>query len=89
MLFFEFLVNKEENAQKFCENFMVDKKSAYVIYEWSPRSSEDIFGGESQCHFGKYVLLKNLNLISSKSQHKRTKKTKSSTIPVRDPQEEL
>ena len=52
------------------------------------RSSEDIFG-ESQCHFGKYVLLKNLKLISSKSQHKRTKKTKSSTIPVRDPQEEL
>ena len=70
---------------------MVDKKSAYVIYEWSPRSSEDIFGGESQCHFGKYVLLKNLNLISSKSQHKRTakKQTKSSTIPVRNPEEEL
>jgi len=52
------------------------------------RSSEDILG-ESRCHFGKYVLLKNLKLISSKSLHKRTKKAKSSTIPVRNPQEEL
>ena len=36
--FDEILVLKEEtNAQEICENVVVDKKSAYVIYELSQR----------------------------------------------------
>ena len=34
----KFLVHKEEeNAEKDCENVAVDKKNAYVIYDWSLR----------------------------------------------------
>ena len=37
MLYFE----KNKNAQKIRENVVADQKSAYVIYEWSPRREKE------------------------------------------------